>query len=85
MGPSGCFPHCVVSLCIYGGHLNLGHQVCWEDKRQQFRTLATGLCIYLSHLRKLENTHCELKAQKSQLAAAEENLKLVTEEIDKYK
>uniref|UniRef100_A0A3Q7NJR3 Transport and Golgi organization protein 1 homolog n=1 Tax=Callorhinus ursinus TaxID=34884 RepID=A0A3Q7NJR3_CALUR len=34
---------------------------------------------------KLENTHCELKAQKSQLAAAEENLKLVTEEIDKYK
>ncbi|XP_073746559.1 transport and Golgi organization protein 1 homolog [Callorhinus ursinus] len=34
---------------------------------------------------KLENTHCELKAQNSQLAAAEENVKLVTEEIDKYK
>lgn len=60
-------------------------QVCWEEKRQKFWTLATGLCIYLSHFRKLEKTLYELEATKNQLSDAEENLKVTKEEIDKYK
>ena len=59
--------------------------MCWENKWQKFRTLATGQCIYLSHLRKLEETLCELYASKNELLAADKKLKLTEEEIDKYR
>ena len=51
-------------------YLYLGLQECWEVKRQNLWTLAPGLCICLSHLRKLKMTQCELAAKKNQLAAA---------------
>ncbi|XP_045848911.1 transport and Golgi organization protein 1 homolog [Meles meles] len=66
-------------------HSNLGHQVCWEDKWQKFRTLSPGQWIYLSHLRKLKETIYELNATKNELLAAEANLKVTKEEMDKYR
>ena len=65
--------------------MNLGLQESWEVKRQNFWTLAPGLCIYLSHPRKLDTMNCELAAVKNQMATAEENLKIATEEIHKCK
>jgi len=47
--------------------------------------LATGPCLYLSCLRKVAKTRCDLEATESQLSAAVENLKGIKEETDKYK
>ena len=54
-------------------------------KRQKSGTLATGLCIYLSRLRKEEKALDELEKTKNELAAAQEHLKVTKEEMDKYK
>ena len=81
----------MLSVCMFTGgggekgHSNLGHQESWEKKLQSLQALTTGLCTYLSLLRKLKKTHYELVAKKNQFSTKEEFFKVATEEIDRYK